>query len=438
MRIEAPENFDIKDFFKGIYTFQQWELFPGHCTDGPKNVIDHMRRLQIPGRLDGLRVLDIAPWNGFFGFECARRGAAEVISLGPDDPGATGYSKTRELLQLENCRYVRASVYNLSPEVHGTFDVVLFLGLIYHLRHPLLALDRIYDVAEGRLFTDSPIIDRMVFDKTVTDQQREQILVQGKLIHELLPMVYYTKAAETGDDYNWFMPNKRAFNDFVESSGFKIDHYVDDGGGWASIAATKGKRSFNVGVEGWNEAAAKAKEAGSSVHTSTPASTARAAREELRRQLPHDQFIAALELSVSISEITFVGHPNFARALELINHSQQFTTAGKIWTLQECDAYFKSGHAFYAFRAKDRFADHGFVGCAVMAGNEIVQLVMNGGVIGLDIELAVIHALEGRMRDRGETEIVGQLVETEDNLICHDLYKKCGFELMGSSWKKTL
>jgi len=258
MRIAPPDAFSIADFFKGIYTFQKWDLFPGYGTAGPKDVVDHMRRLQIPDRLDGLRVLDIAPWNGFFSFECARRGAAEVISLGPDDPDVTGYNKTRELLEIDNCRYVRASVYDLSPEKHGTFDVVLFLGLIYHLRHPLLALDRIYDVAKNRLFTDSPIIDKIVFDKTVTAEQRQQILSQGKIIHDLLPMVYYTKANETGDPYNWFMPNIRAFKDFVLSSGFTIDHYVDDGGGWASIAATKGVRSFVPGVEGWNEGASRA------------------------------------------------------------------------------------------------------------------------------------------------------------------------------------
>ncbi len=257
MRSNAPDGFEISEFFDGIYTFQNWEVFPGHKTTGPKDVCAHMDSLGIPQRLEGLRILDIAPWNGFFSFECARRGAREIVSLGPDDPAATGYYKTREILEIDNCHYVRASVYDLSPQQHGTFDIVLFLGLIYHLRHPLLALDRIYDVANGRLFTDSPIIDKLVFDKTLSETQQRQILDQGALIHELLPMTYYTKAAETGDPYNWFIPNRRAFKDFVESSGFRIDMATDDGGGWAWIAATKAARPFAVGLEGWNEAAAK-------------------------------------------------------------------------------------------------------------------------------------------------------------------------------------
>lgn len=251
MRMAAPKGFDLGRLLDGKYTFQRWEIFPGFVTSGPKDVTDNMRQLQVPKRLDGLRVLDIAPWNGFFSFECVRRGAAEVVSLGPDDPDATGFNQVRELLEIYNCHYLRESVYDLSPERHGTFDIVLFLGLIYHLRHPLLALDRIYDVATGRLFVDTPILDRIVYDKTISDQARDDILTKGSVFHQL-PIVYFTKDAETGDPYNWFIPNIRAFKDFVESSGFVIDSYCDDGGGWASLSATKGKRSFTAGVEGWN------------------------------------------------------------------------------------------------------------------------------------------------------------------------------------------
>src|ERR1700726_4229312 len=79
MRTQPPENFDTADFCKSFCSFQQWELFPVHVVPGAKDVTSHMRHLRIPERLDGSRVLDIAPWNGFFGFECLRRGAAEVV-----------------------------------------------------------------------------------------------------------------------------------------------------------------------------------------------------------------------------------------------------------------------------------------------------------------------------------------------------------------------
>lgn len=255
MRTVPPDDFDVSSFFEGIYTFQRWSLFPGHETVGPKNVLAQMDILRMPQRLDGLRVLDIAPWNGFFGFECIRRGAASLVSLGPDDPDKTGYNKVRELLQIENCQYARGSVYDVLSLVEGKFDIVMFLGVIYHLRHPLLALDKIYDITEGSLFVDSPVIDNHIYDRTFSEEEKTEIQAGAASFHKL-PMLYFTKADETGDDYNWFMPNMRALEDMVTSSGFSVDHVVDDGGGWASLSATKGKRSFTVGVEGWNPTAA--------------------------------------------------------------------------------------------------------------------------------------------------------------------------------------
>ncbi len=215
MRTDPPEGFNLPEFLEGIYTFQKWEIFPGQVTQGPKDVSEHLRRLNVPTTLAGLRVLDIAPWNGFFGFECVRRGAAEVVSLGPDDPDLTGYNKVRDLLQIDNCKYIRASVYDLSPDIHGTFDIVFFLGLIYHLRHPLLALDRIYNVASGRLFANSPIINSGIYDKTLSEDGRSDFPTRGTSLQHM-PITYFSKGDETGDAYNWFMPNSPAFRDFVE------------------------------------------------------------------------------------------------------------------------------------------------------------------------------------------------------------------------------
>jgi tRNA (mo5U34)-methyltransferase len=250
MRDMPPSKFDMIRFFEGIYVFQQWEIFPDFITNGVKSVAQTMDALQVPQDLAGKRVLDVAPWNGFFSFECVRRGAAEVISLGPDDPARTGYDKTRDILEITNCKYYRQSVYDLSPDIHGTFDVVLFLGVIYHLRYPLLALDKIYDVSNESLYVDSAIIDDFVRDTTISAELAQKILSDGRVFHSL-PIVYFTKSEETGDFCNWFMPNKRCLQDFVESSGFKIDHCTDDGQ-WAWLSAIKGQRRFTFGIEGFN------------------------------------------------------------------------------------------------------------------------------------------------------------------------------------------
>jgi tRNA (mo5U34)-methyltransferase len=255
MRRTAPDGFDISSFFTGIYTFQSWEIFPGYRTNGPKDVASTLQHLRFPDRLEGQRILDIGPWNGFFSFECARRGATEVFSFGPDDPDATGYNRVRDLLEVENCRYQRGSVYDVSLADQGMFDIVLFLGLIYHLRHPLLALDCIHEVAQGTLYVDSPIIDGTVYDRTVDSKTRRRMLRFGKEFHEL-PLSYFTKGEETGDAYNWFIPNRRAFRAFVESAGFEVNHFGDDGGVWAWLSATKAQRAFTPKLEGFNQGAA--------------------------------------------------------------------------------------------------------------------------------------------------------------------------------------
>ena len=56
-------------------------------------------------------------------------------------------------------RYLKLDVYELDPAVHGTFDIVLFLGVLYHLKHPLLALERICAVTKECCFVDSFVVD---------------------------------------------------------------------------------------------------------------------------------------------------------------------------------------------------------------------------------------------------------------------------------------
>jgi hypothetical protein len=106
MLLTPPEGFDLDVFFHDTNIFQSWEIFPGLRTTGSKDVAGTMDGLRIPRDLTGMRVLDIGPWNGFFSFECARRGATEVVSLGLADPDKiTGYNKTKNLLRADNCRY---------------------------------------------------------------------------------------------------------------------------------------------------------------------------------------------------------------------------------------------------------------------------------------------------------------------------------------------
>ena len=113
-----------------------------------------------------MRVLDIGARDGFFTFEAERAAAREVVALDNESPHNTGFAIAAELLGSK-ATYVTENVYSLNPERYGRFDLVLFLGVIYHLRHPLLALDRIHDVCspEALLLLETHMIDEGLVDE---------------------------------------------------------------------------------------------------------------------------------------------------------------------------------------------------------------------------------------------------------------------------------
>jgi tRNA (mo5U34)-methyltransferase len=141
------------------------EVAPGVWTPGLQDTAAVLSQIGMPEDLSGMRVLDIGARDGFFTFEAERRGAREVIALDNEPPHHTGFSIAAELLG-SRATYVTENVYALAPERFGRFDLVLLLGVIYHLRHPLLALDRIHDVCapDALLLLETHMIDEGLVD----------------------------------------------------------------------------------------------------------------------------------------------------------------------------------------------------------------------------------------------------------------------------------
>jgi tRNA (mo5U34)-methyltransferase len=140
--------------------YHQIEVAPGLVTPGVHMSADALRILDsigLPQDAQGLRVLDIGCRDGFFAFEMERRGAS-VTGLDYAAPDVTGFGIASRLLG-SRVEYVVANVYDLEPERFGVFDVVLFLGVLYHLRNPLLALDQIHGVTRrgGLVFVETEV-----------------------------------------------------------------------------------------------------------------------------------------------------------------------------------------------------------------------------------------------------------------------------------------
>ena len=178
--------------------WHSFELPDGSRIDGV-NSIDALRRrvaqYPIPEDLRGKRVLDVGAWDGWFSFEMERRGAEVVAIDRVENP------RFYEIRRLLNSRvdYRELDVYDLDPGRIGTFDIVLFLGVLYHVKHPLLALERVCSVT-----TEMAIVESYAM-KEQTDRN-------------LLEFYEYDEFGGQFD--NWFAPTPRAMVAMCRTAGF--------------------------------------------------------------------------------------------------------------------------------------------------------------------------------------------------------------------------
>ncbi len=132
----------------GIHTRPQWHV--------RRRFERRLKFLQIPNDLTGKSVLDIGAWDGFFSFECERRGAKRVLAIDSfawDNYGKDGFLLAHETLnsKVEHCRCPAEEI----DASLGTFDLVLFLGVFYHLRSPISVLERIRRVTAGTMILET-------------------------------------------------------------------------------------------------------------------------------------------------------------------------------------------------------------------------------------------------------------------------------------------
>ena len=143
--------------------YHRFEFAPGIVTPGMNDSQTALAQLELPADLSGLRVLDIGARDGFFSFECERRGAAEVVPIDYVPAEETGFPVAKQILG-SRLNLIHDNIYNLSPARYGRFDIVLFLGLLYHLPDPMRALDIISEMmnVNGTLYMETVVIDEQL------------------------------------------------------------------------------------------------------------------------------------------------------------------------------------------------------------------------------------------------------------------------------------
>jgi tRNA (mo5U34)-methyltransferase len=205
VKVTGVNGDELRDGVAKIQWYHSIDLGNGVVTPGwEKNTAARLKGLQIPNDLNGLTVLDIGAWDGFFSFEAERRGAKRVLAtdydtwLGKTWGSKAGFEFARKALN-SHVEDLTIDVLELSPERVGVFDLVLFLGVFYHLRHPLLALERIISVAGKHLILE-----------THTDMAWTRRPA----------MVFYPGTELHGDPSNWWGPNTSAVVAMLKSVGF--------------------------------------------------------------------------------------------------------------------------------------------------------------------------------------------------------------------------
>lgn len=196
----------------------------GEPADHPIGTWQEVRKC-LPADLTGQSVLDVGCNGGFYSVEAKRRGAERVLAV---DVFRLHVRQTRfvsRALGLDiDAR--RASVYDLSASRFGRFDVTLALGLIYHLKHLVLGLEKLWQVTRHTLILETAIYPPRHLPRPL----RHPVVGRDKEIHAL---GYVGNSPESTESlYNWFLPGTGALVALLENVGF---HSVEV----ASVSATR-------------------------------------------------------------------------------------------------------------------------------------------------------------------------------------------------------
>ena len=201
------DGLQLESLKQEVAALQWWhtiDLGNGLVTPGLDPTPARLPELQIPQDLTGLSVLDIGAWDGFFSFEAERRGARRVLATdsfcwGQGGWGSkAGFALARQALG-SHVEDLNIDPLELSPDRVGTFDLVLFIGVLYHMRHPLLALERVFSVTRDRLILQTQV-DLSALDRPA--------------------LAFYQGTELNNDPTNWCGPNPPAVVAMLRAVGF--------------------------------------------------------------------------------------------------------------------------------------------------------------------------------------------------------------------------
>jgi tRNA (mo5U34)-methyltransferase len=196
------------DHFLGDYPAVKWRRFAD----------------ALPADLTGKNVLDIGCNGGFYSLEMKRRGAARVLGVDFDEDYLAQARFAADVTGAD-IEFRHLSVYDVGL-LNERFDVVLFMGVLYHLRHPLLALDLIHEHVAR---------DLLVFQSMQRGSREVEPLREDYDFWEMdhfdlagYPKLHFIEKNYAHDPTNWWVPNRACTEAMLRSAGFEIVLHPED------------------------------------------------------------------------------------------------------------------------------------------------------------------------------------------------------------------
>ena len=177
-----------------------FEIFPGLITPGSYDPNILLEKLRLPADLRGVRALDIGTSDGFFALQLARRNA-EVVAIDYRKKTDHGYH-VMEALNDVDIEYHRLNLYEIAPRILGEFDIILFMGVLYHLPDMLRALHLIRQCCRGTLFVETHS--------------------ENEFCPNIAAARYYQGATLAGDHTNFWAPNRLCVLDMLHDTSFDV------------------------------------------------------------------------------------------------------------------------------------------------------------------------------------------------------------------------
>jgi tRNA (mo5U34)-methyltransferase len=190
------------DHFLGDYPQTKWEKFADF----------------VPQDLSGKSVLDIGCNAGFYSIEMKRRGARRVVAVDHDE---TYLAQARFAARISRAEieFVKLSVYDIG-QLSEQFDLVLFLGVLYHLRYPLLALDLLH----RHVVKDLLILQTMMRGSpSIARLERDYPFSETEIFEDAgFPKLHFIEHSYSHDPTNWWIPNNACAEAMLRSAGFAV------------------------------------------------------------------------------------------------------------------------------------------------------------------------------------------------------------------------